>query len=213
MTKAEYIDGVLLRMNEATQSGISSIIGSDTTQVSSFIEKTFTETWRSLIALLPSHYLPKKSIVTVSADFVPNVDSGTGYVLLPADFERLHSFKMKGWEVTLYTAFLNDSNVAQQQRNDVTRGSWIRPVLVIENMEKMYYYSLPKWYEEHKIDFAYYIPKAVLPANMNDNIAIGLGTVQGKFAEPLMWLNAALVFDIFGKPDYSKICRDNVLNN
>ena len=44
MTKAEYIDGVLLRMNEATQSGISSIIGSDTTQVSSFIEKTFTET-------------------------------------------------------------------------------------------------------------------------------------------------------------------------
>lgn len=206
MTKAEYIDGVLLRMNEAAPEGISSVIGSDTTKVRTFISNTFTEAWRRIVEVLPVHYFPQKSFTA----FTPDLANGTGKITLPEDFEKFASLQMKGWTKPALEAIFNTEYVAELQANENTRGSWIRPVVVIENMTTLSYYSLPRWYTAHEILSGYYVPKATLPNSDTTQISIGSKSIEGKYAEPMMWMHASIVYDIFGKTDYSKLCKENV---
>jgi len=209
MTKGEYIEQVLLRMNQASQEGLSSIIGSDTTQVKTFITNTFSEAWRRTVELLPEIYFPQKSL----SGTTPKLNKGIGTITIPSDFEKFVCLKMIGWEIPVLYANLNSEPIAQQQANENTRGSWIRPVVVINDLTTLTYYSLPKWYTNHLIEYGKYIPKAVLPASDTSTIEITTGvSITGKYAEPLMWMNASIVFDIFGKTDMSKLCKENILN-
>lgn len=208
MTKGEYIELVLLRMNEASAEGISSVIGSDTTQVRTFIINTFSEAWRRTVEILPVQYFPQKSFGAPTAQLL----QGIGTIALPEDFERFVMLQMKGWKQPVQEAVFNNDYIAALQANENTRGSWVRPVVVIENMTTMTYYSLPKWYKTHEIQTGAYIPKATLPAGDSDPISIGTQTISGKYAEPLMWMHASIVYDIFGKADYSKLCKENILN-
>jgi hypothetical protein len=209
MTKGKYIEQVLLRMNEASHEGITSVFGSDTTNVPTFIINTFGEAWRRIVEILPVHYFPQKSFTNPIAD----LDRGIGTLYIPEDFEKFASLQMKGWKKPVLEAVFNTDYVAELQANENTRGSWIRPVVVIDNMNTtLTYYSLPKWFESHEIQSGFYVPKAILPATDTDQITIGTKTIEGKYAEPLMWLHASIIFDIFGKTDYSKICKENILN-
>lgn len=209
MTRGEYIDGVLLRMNEAAPEGIISVMGSDSTNVRVFIVNTFGEAWRRITEILPVHYFPQKSFTNPVAD----LDSGTGTIAIPTDFEQFVSLQMKGWKKPVLEAVFNTDYVAELQANENTRGSWIRPVVVINDMTTLSYYSLPKWYTAHEIETGYYIPKATLPNIDTAQITVvGSQTISGKYAEPLMWLHASIIFDIFGKQDFSKICKENILN-
>ena len=209
MTKAEYIEQVLLRMNQASQEGLSSIIGSDTTQGKTFITNTFSEAWRRTVEFLPEIYFPQKSF----SGTTPNLPDGIGTITIPSDFEKFVSLKMVGWKIPALYASSNTEPIAQQQANENTRGSWIRPIVVINDLTTLTYYSLPKWYTNHLIEYGKYIPKATLPESDSATIEIISGvSISGKFAEPLMWMNAAIVFDIFGKNEQSKLCKENFLN-
>ena len=195
-------------MNEASQAGISSVIGSDTTQVRTFIINTFGEAWRRTVEVLPVQYFPHKSFGSPT----PQLLQGIGTIALPEDFERFVMLQMKGWKQPVQEAVFNNDYIAALQANENTRGSWVRPVVVIENMTTLTYYSLPKWYTAHEILSGAYIPKATLPDSDSSQITIGTKTIEGKYAEPLMWMHAAIVYDIFGKTEYSKLCKENVLN-
>lgn len=209
MTRGEYIEQVLLRMNQASQEGLESIIGADTTQVKTFILNTFSEAWRRTVELLPEIYFPQKSF----SGTVPKLSEGIGTITIPTDFEKFVCLKMTGWKIPVLYANLNSEPIAQQQANENTRGSWIRPVVVMNDLTTLTYYSLPKWYTNHLIEYGKYIPKTALPTSDSDTIEITTGvSITGKYAEPLMWMNAAIVFDIFGKADMSKLCKENFLN-
>ena len=166
MTKKEYIDRVLLIMNEANMSDTRSrlmLIGADTTQIDKQVERTYVDAWRRCVKVMPKTWFENKSFKNRA--HVSKLEQGTGYVELPEDFYLLNIFKMEGWQKSVQEAIPNNEHVDAIQNNEYTRGSQIRPVGVIdvdeinnEMKRVLRYYSLPKGLSEHTVEKAIYVP-------------------------------------------------------
>ncbi len=134
-TKSEYINRVLLIMNEPTLlSGTGfTFSGADNAQVDKHIEGSFVDSWRRCISVLPKSWF--KSASFKYNPIVPNLSQGTGYVVLPEDFYMMNSFKMQGWQKSIYETATENERTASIQSNEYTRGSQIRPVGTISSNE------------------------------------------------------------------------------
>lgn len=212
MTLGEYVSKVLLRMNEAPKEGISLILGSDSTRVETFIKKTMEDAWRLVVNTKASHYFPQKSFSGPLSGNM-NLADGTGLIAVPADYEKFVILLMSGWKVPALEVYMNNTTVADLQSNENTRGSWIRPVVVIESdMSNMRYYSLPKNLPTHVMANGKYIPRVTIPTTDTADITVGGEVFGGDYLEMLVWLHAGIVYDIFGKTELSKICKENALS-
>jgi hypothetical protein len=143
------------------------------------------------------------AIKTITNDPIKSVAEGTGYIILPDDFYLLTKFKMEGWKVAAMEAAVSNSRVANIQSNEYTRGSQIRPVVVIDNVDTgaaiksvLKYYSLPKGQTTHTVEEALYVPvvKEMSTLGIDDNLGI-----SDQIIEPLAYLSAATVFTILEK--------------
>lgn len=208
--KAEFISRVMQIMNELgwndTQSG--AFVGSDTTQVKEHIEAVFVDAWRKAINLLPKTYFTIKDFS--DHKMVSDIPLGTGYIILPSDFYKLYSFKMKGWQVAAETLIDSSDPIARLQANEYTRGNVVRPVCVknskgikervddevtITQKDVLEYYSVPVG-SAQKLEDALYIPQ-IEPLKDNPKI-------NEKLFVPLAYLCASMVFSIFEKADISQ---------
>jgi hypothetical protein len=180
-------------------------IGSDTAVVERHVEATYLDAWRRAVALLPAAYFPSVSFADALHKF--DVASGTGFVALPVDFYVLKSFLMRGWRRRCFTAVTETDAVAAVQANRFVRGNFVRPVCTLSERDGrgrvLNYYSVPPG-REHVIEEALYIP---LPSGLEgvaDNVFMGL---DKRLYGPLQWLNAGLVFAVFGKGEMTKLCE------
>ena len=141
-----------------------------------------------------------KSILNNPISDLPN---GTGYILLPKDFYLLSKFKMTGWKIAAMEASIANSRTANIQNNEYTRGSEIRPAVVIDNKEVdgvikpvLEYYSLQKGLSAHTVEEALYVP--VVEELSGKPTTYDLG-INDQIIIPLAYLSAATVFTIFEK--------------
>jgi hypothetical protein len=211
MTKRDYINRVLLIMNEAGMfdSMGNSILGADDTQVDRHIEGSYVDAWRRCVKVMPRAWF--KNMSFSNATLHPDLPNGTGYVELPGDFYLLTRFRMNLWAKAVYIASIENEKTASIQSNEYTRGSTIRPVCTISNKEVssgvikevLNYYSLPKGLSSHVVEEALYIPVCT-PLNdpsITDNTVLDLDL---QLVEPMAYMSASGVFTMFEKYDIAK---------
>jgi hypothetical protein len=228
MTKKEFINRVLLIMNEAGMfdAAGNSYLGADTTQVDRHIEGSYVDAWRRCAKVMPRAWFQNESLVsdsTVLTDTATNAGladtaTGTGYIILPDDFYLLTALKMDGWQKAVYEASIENEKTASIQSNEWTRGGTIRPVCTISNrmvvvkikddkgVEKdvkvirqvLNYYSLPKGLDSHTIKEAIYVPVCTALKDVLDGDPLELSE---QIMEPLAYLSASTVFTMFEKYD------------
>ncbi|MCL2650316.1 MAG: hypothetical protein FWD60_04715 [Candidatus Azobacteroides sp.] len=208
MTKKDYINRVLLIMNEAGLMDLAGnfFIGADTAQIDRYIEGSFVDAWRRCVAVMPRAWFGIKDFSN-SYNF-KDIPSGTGYVVLPPNFYLLVNFKMKGWVKAVYEASIENERTASIQSNEYTRGSQIRPVCTISNKlienapkQVLNYYSLPKGLSDHVIEEAIFIPvcKPLNKIELHEELDINQQVI-----EILAYLSASSVFTLFEKYDIAK---------
>lgn len=212
--KAEFISRVMQIMNELAWNDTESnaFIGSDTTKVKGHIESVFVDAWRKAVNLLPKTYFTIKKFS--EQKMVPDIPLGTGYVVLPNDFYKLHSFKMRGWQVAAEILIDSSDPIARIQANEYARGNICRPVCVKNNKaikertgddyiypqkDVLEYYSVPVG-SKQEIEEALYIP---LISPLSDETKI-----SEKLFIPLAYLCASMVFSIFEKPDIAQVLEN-----
>jgi hypothetical protein len=132
MTKTEFINRVLLIMNEAGMTDIdgTSFLGANNASVDRYIEGSYENGWRMLAGAVPKAWLTNRSFK--DNPIFPDKPDGSGFIVLPIDFYLLAKLKMKGWQKPIQEAAINDERVSSVQKNKWTRGSVIRPAGVID---------------------------------------------------------------------------------
>jgi len=226
MTKNEFINRVLLIMNEAGLLDITgnSLLGADTAQVDRYIEGSYVDAWRRCVKVMPRQWFENSIIPISSNTLFPDFQDGTGFVILPSDFYLLVSFRMKGWKKRVLEAYLENERVSSIQSNEYTRGSQIRPVCVISNKyvsfpkskgnvkggiyDVLNYYSLQRGLCEHTVEEAIYIPVVKPLRELNNGDVLH---VSEQALEPLAYLSASTVFTMFEKYDISKALEQRVV--
>ena len=148
------------------------------------------------------------TITSLANDPVSDLPNGIGYINIPSDFYLLTSLKMVGWRKAVREAALANDRTDNIQSNEYTRGSTIRPVVVIDNKEVngyivpvLNYYSLPKGLPSHVVEEALYVPTVEGLETLGDDDDLNLDM---RIIEPLAYLSASSVFTIFEKYDISK---------
>jgi hypothetical protein len=211
MVKGEYVAGVMRRLNElGWDESVSGVfMGSDTAKVERHVESVFRDAWRRAVALLPRDYFPAASFA--DGVHVHDVASGTGFVVLPADCYMVKSFLMRGWRRPCFVAVEENEAVAALQANRFVRGNFVRPVCTLSERpgygRVLNYYSLPPGMG-HVIEGALYIPFVSGIDGVGDSVELEL---DERLYGPLQWLNAGLVFAVFGKEDVAKICEGKAM--
>ena len=211
MTKGVYLNGVMQRMNELgwDDSLADMFLGGDSTKVERHVEATFRDAWRKAAGVLPIHFFNRVSFKRSRS--VVDASRGTGFVVLPLDFYALALFKMKGWRRACYAYVEENDAVASIQSNEFVRGNFCRPVCTVSvdptHGRVLKYYSLPPGME-HVIESALYVPLVGEISGLPANADLKLLDV---LYDPLMWINAGLVFSVFEKADAAKAADARVL--
>lgn len=214
MTKQDYIQRVLLIMNEAglyDKDG-NSFVGADAAQVDRYIEGSYVDAWRRCATVMPKAWF--KNVSFSSETHTPNTVEGIGFVVLPEDFYLLNSFKMTSWRKAIYDVYIENERTSSIQSNEYTRGSQIRPVATISTKmvggvpkQVLNYYSVPKGTQD-TIEEAIYIP--VAEAIKDAALTLDL-ELDHRIIEPMAYLSASSVFTIFEKYDIAKALEQRVI--
>lgn len=133
MTKTEFINRVMLIMNEAGMTDVqgNSFLGADAANVDKYIESSYQNAWRLMATSVPKSWLT--NVDFKNYPLIPNLSQGKGYIVLPKDFYMLSTFKMQGWQKPIFEAAVEDEKVSAIQSNPYTQGSIIRPVGTLSN--------------------------------------------------------------------------------
>jgi len=143
---------------------------------------------------IPSSLLSPESFA--GSTHVRYTEEGIGKVDLPADYLKLHSFKMLTWERDVTNSITPADPKYKLQSNAITRGGVSKPTVVVKN-GYLWYYSLPIGVEG-VIEEALYIKKQDA-TTIPDNLII-----------PYVWYCAAEVLQIMGEERLSGMAREKV---
>jgi hypothetical protein len=216
MTKDGYIGGVLLKMNELKWSDSFEEVfaGADETNVEAIVVGSYMSAWRKSVQMLPKMCFVQSTLKGNGRLYYSRSD-GTGCVLLPGDFYRLTSFRMRGWQRAVYVAEEETEVTAQVQANEYVRGNYELPVCTLAPYAPLYegmaaegngrmlrYYSLPR-NREHRIEFGFYVPVTKDIAELDARDVMG---EKMELYEPLQWIHAGVAFGVLGKTDWAKQC-------
>ena len=208
MTKQEFINRVLLIMNEASMADPSGsvFIGADSAKIEKLIEGSFVEAWRRCVKVMPRTWFANKSFS--DAPLSTDLSNGTGFVELPNDYYLLTSFKMRGWKKNVQDAIIANEQIMAMQANMYVRGTQTRPICVIDMQDVngeiktvLRYYSLKEGLESHTVEQAIYVP-IVEPLT-----GVGLYTdlnLNKQVMEPLTYIAASTVFTMLEKKEAAK---------
>lgn len=177
---------VLCRVDES----ITDIAGGASAKYN--VEEFLTDACKTIVAIAPPHLL---SLGNITIAPTKNED-GSGYVALPADFERIVEFKMKGWQ-RVATIIQTSDPIYKNQFNKYTRGGIAKPIAVLTKdgeTKKLEYFSLPDNLN-HAIEKATYV-KTCLPNQLDDRLAEGL-----------CWLAASMILTVTNEKEQGEYCN------
>lgn len=125
-------------------------------------------------------------------------DSHTGTIVLPDDFLRLVSFKMKDWHRPVTEFALQGSEVAKMQSNKYLRGGVAKPVAVLTKSEegmRVEYYSVR---DSHEIEELFYIRRESAE-----------GITDSQLIDAMCWICAGKTLGVLGQAQLMTICYEN----
>ncbi|MDR1562199.1 MAG: hypothetical protein LBS54_03795 [Dysgonamonadaceae bacterium] len=216
MNKSQFIQRVAAVIDESGQLAADGgqYFGAEVTNLDRHIEEGYVDAWRTCVNAQGAQRAWFKNCSFDDAELHADLPQGTGFVVLPADFYLLTSFKMKGWVKPVFEATLVNDRALAVQSNEFTRGSRIRPSVMIdvENIESqdstsvrdvMRYFSLPKGLSTHEIEKAIYVP---IPRPLTDpyyDTAIGGAypdiELSQQVLEPVIYVTGSNVMTLLGK--------------
>lgn len=214
MERSAIITKVRQKMDEVTAFDESIIDNVD------LIDPSLDEAALKLLMVVPVHLVtPIRMDITSLTKMPP--DYQTGYIKLPSDFLKLHTFKMKDWLRVVNVAIDEFHPKYKLQKNKFLRGGNAKPVVVIAWREPideastsisgpgmqpdpnapfkiLEYYSVSDT-NSHNVDYALYIDKR-LPEEIAEEHLI----------DPLCWLCAGDVFTILNMLEQASTCFQHV---
>ena len=151
MTRDEIKTRVLAKMDE-----VETMTGASQNPSDVLIEKLMDESALNMLRNVPVHLIPPVKVNTLALNFIheKDLENGTGYIALPADFLRLYSFKMASWERPA-TDFISIANAEYyKQKNKALRGGVSKPVVVIN------YFDTTDGVDDISVDITESVPEA-----------------------------------------------------
>lgn len=156
------------------------------------------EAARRIAKAAPLHALGRGKDFSKRSEII-DYGNGTGKVILPNDFQRLLSFRLKGWERPVINAIHSEDAVYAKQSNPVLRGGCAKPVAVLCDGETaLEYYSIPQGEKPEIIEARYFGSFAV------DN------DYPAKLLDITAWELAALVFSTLYDQTGASIAQNKV---
>ena len=175
----ELVEAVRITLDENQVENEYLATSTDNMELDELIRAKLAAAVRSVIEMCPAQLLDAESL-----DFgtVKPVDAGDGcgYILLPDDFLRLVSFKLKTWNRAVTSVAEEGSSTDLMQRNPFTRGTPLKPACVFshhaEGQRTMEYFTAGKGEDgkaDHSIERALYIPLPIVRSgDSGDTIGI-----------------------------------------
>lgn len=168
MTRANIKKLTAAKMDEVTAFDASEIIPV------SLIESIMDGEAIAFLAECPVHKLPGSLIDT--STHVQNTSEGTGYVLCPSDFVKLHTFKMAEWNTPVKVEITENNPLYQEQHYAELRGGPDKPIVVLRletdemsSTEEGYVLEYISVVSDHTIEKAIYIPE-MLPEALPERV-------------------------------------------
>lgn len=153
---------ITLDENQTESSYLES--STDNMELDEIIRAKLIDAARSIIETCPVDLLEAVTLPTDTEVLHTNTD-GSGYVILPDDFLRLVRFKLTSWNRAVTYAESEGSEADEIQRNEFTRGTYIKPVCVFSHNSDgdrtMEYFTAGKGTGgsyDHTIETALYVP-------------------------------------------------------
>lgn len=124
-------------------------------------------------------------------------DNQTGTIVLPDDFLRIVSLKMKDWEQPVTELAIQGDELARMQSNKHLRGSVAKPVGVLNKTNAGYqinYYSS----STHDVEEFLYIKR-----DTAENIA------DSQLVDAMVWICAGKTLGVLGEANLANLCYEN----
>lgn len=166
MTRANLISLVRAKMDEVSPFASNELV--DETFTGLFLDNSAKE----ILLKAPLRVLTPLELSTTGA---VSLADGTGYVLVPSDYLRLHSFKMTEWKEVVQKTITPQDPKYNLQKHTTTRGKPNKPVVVDMITKKaglqvrvLKYFSVVSAYT---FDYIYYIRDIGAFTTIDDVIA------------------------------------------
>lgn len=174
-----------------------------------YIKECIEDAYIELVNLAPSNLLPTKEFDLINTEIRKRQD-GSGIFRLPNDFFKLIRLKMIGWERPVLNTINTDDNRYQEQFNSYIRGGFSTPICAIIKDDKgklIEYFSLPKHFTKHTIEYGYYTPKLSISNGDNDTIV----NLDNNILSVLIYLIVSRVQLIYEQVELSNKTRQTAL--
>ncbi len=198
----DLINLVKTNMEELSPEWESGVLQTDTVGIERYIKAKLPEAIRLVLLSAPSGIV---EAVPFDSTLLPQKNQdGSGAVLLPDNWMRMISFKMKGWNRAVTEFLTEEDPLAACQRNLFLRGGSQKPVCVVghtaDGSLALFYYSLPAYVRVHEIEQALYLP---VPSETD-----GAYDFPQRLIPAVCYMCAALVYGILGRPDMATIMKE-----
>ena len=154
----ELVEAVRVTLDENQVESEYLATGTDNMELDEIIRAKLVYAVRSILEMCPVGLMEAEEMDLPA-------DDGSGSIVLPEEFLRLVSFKLKSWNRAVTTVADEGSPTDLMQRNPFTRGTWMKPVCVFahnsEGQRTMEYFTAGKDADgkaDHRIERALYVP-------------------------------------------------------
>lgn len=142
-------------------------------------------------------------------------DNKIGYFILPDNFLRLHSFKMKEWKRQVMEAITPQHPLYKRQSNPFLRGGVEKPVAVIkwENIygpgggEGEYTEAMKRVIEYYSVESSHIIERLYI---IQEQLAEDFITDNPMLMDSLAWTCAGKILHIIGMTELAKMAMERV---
>lgn len=201
MERSALINKVKTRIDEVSASGdvIVDVGVENTKPFDSIIDELLDESALEILLKAPFYRLPVYKATNLTAKKDTN-DDRIGSIILPNDFIRLVSFKMKGWLQPVLSFALPGDAVAIKQSNKYIRGGVAKPVAVLyKDDTSMYinYYSVAPA-SDHEVTEFNYIKRLTAE-----------GITDDQLVDAMCWICAGKTLGVLGEKGLVELCYEN----
>ena len=204
ITTDELVNLVKTNMEELAPAWEEAVLQTDSIGIDRYIRAKMPEAIRLVLMSVSPGMVEAASF---DSGLLPQKNQdGSGKVLLPGNWMKMVSFKMKGWNRPVTEFLAEEDPLAARQQNLFLRGGSNKPVCVVghtsEGSLALFYYSLPAYVRVHEIEQALYLPE---PQESD-----GGYDFPRQLMPEVCYMCAALVYDILGRPDMSAIMKERI---
>lgn len=203
MTREDLIRKVKVKIDEVSpfERDESNVIAlktpaeSDIKPVYEYIEQVMKDACNEALMLIPLYRIKPKQFHNTDVHITGGVEYYNGFIKLPNDFLRLHSFKLQDWEREVSVAISTQNPMYKLQCNEFTKGKPYKPVCVLD--ERVGVGMTLEFFST--ADRTPLVQKALYVPQFDDT------DIQDSIADYFTIMTAARVFGCFGDEQREKM--------